>query len=104
MILMIALSWLLMGMEVSLKSPIDANRGGDTIVIQTGNYPGNLLLNRRVSHARRGRPFIRGGGGSTITMTPDSCVRKAPIGEHYGSSDAYSTVLCKIQVLRLLLP
>jgi nitrous oxidase accessory protein NosD len=104
-IMMIALSWPLMGMGQSLKSRIDAAKSGDTIVVQAGKYPGNLLLNRRVSLMRWGCPVIHGSGvGSTITVTADSCVGKALMGEHSGPSDAYSTVLYKIQVLRPLLP
>jgi nitrous oxidase accessory protein NosD len=82
-ILMIALSWQLMRMEQVSKSRIDAVKSGDTIDVQAGNYPGNLLLNRRVSLIRRGRPVIHGSGvGSTIAITADSCVGKALIGEH----------------------
>ena len=84
--LVTALSWPLMGMGQSLNSRIDAAKSGDTIIVQAGLYPGNLLLNRRVFLIGRGHPVIHGSGvGSTITITADSCVVKGLIVEHCGS-------------------
>jgi nitrous oxidase accessory protein len=58
---------------------------GDTVIIKSGVYVGNILLDRRLVLIGETKPVIRGEGkGSVFTITADSCVLRGFIIEHSG--------------------
>jgi nitrous oxidase accessory protein len=70
-----------------LQSRIDQAQTGDSIMVLTGIYEGNIILSKRVSLIGSGVPVIRGNGkGSCITVTADSCVIKGLVVEHCGGN------------------
>ncbi len=71
---------------INLQSSIKSARPGDTLVIPSGRYTGNLLINKRLTLIGENKPVVRGeGNGSVITITADSCVVKGLVVEHCGS-------------------
>lgn len=59
---------------------------GDTIRIEAGTYPGNLILDKRLTLEGVGRPVIRGDGrASVITVRADGCTIRGLAIEHSGS-------------------
>jgi nitrous oxidase accessory protein len=69
-----------------LQPTISSAHPGDTLVIPSGTYTGNLLVNKRLTLIGAGRPVIRGdNSGSVITITADSCIVKGIAVEHSGT-------------------
>lgn len=69
----------------SVRDAIEAAHDGDTIRIEAGVYPGNLVLKKRLSLAGDGSPVIRGEGkGSVITIHADGCEVRGLVIEHSG--------------------
>lgn len=70
---------------LNLQSTIDSAQPGDTLVIPSGSYSGNLLINKRLVLLGIDTPVIRGEGtGSVITITADSCVVEGFVVERSG--------------------
>jgi nitrous oxidase accessory protein len=69
-----------------LQSAIWAADAGDTLLIPSGTYNGNLFISKRLTLIGIDKPVIRGAGeGSVITIVADSCVVKGLVVEHCGS-------------------
>jgi nitrous oxidase accessory protein len=69
-----------------LQSAISFAHSGDTLLIPSGTYRGNLLVNKRLTLIGIGSPVIRGdSSGSVITITADSCVVQGIAVEHSGT-------------------
>lgn len=58
----------------SLQERIAWARAGDTLLVRSGTWNENIVLDRRITLLGEHTPVIRGTGrGSTITITADSC-------------------------------
>jgi len=69
----------------SVQDAINAAGPGDTIEIRGGTYPGDLLLDKRITLEGKGRPLLRGTGrGSIITVVADGCAIRGFVIEHSG--------------------
>jgi nitrous oxidase accessory protein len=71
----------------SLQAMIDEANIGDTILVRSGTYEGNVVLNKRVALLGVERPVLSGDGkGSCVTLNADSCVIKGFIIEKSGGN------------------
>lgn len=69
----------------TVSEAIRAAVEGDTIRIESGVYPGNLLLEKPLTLEGFGKPVIRGDGqGSIITVKAPGCVIRGLVLEHSG--------------------
>jgi len=69
----------------SIPAAIREANPGDTVHITAGVYPGNLLLDKRITLEGEGTAVVHGDGyGSVITVTADGCVIRGLILEHSG--------------------
>jgi nitrous oxidase accessory protein len=72
--------------HADLQSMIDAARAGDTLLVASGNYEGNFILNKRLALIGEGMPVLRGiGQGSVVTILADSCTVRGFVIENSGS-------------------
>jgi nitrous oxidase accessory protein len=70
----------------AIQPAIDAAHDGDLIEVRAGTYTGNLILNKRITLAGKGRPTLRGEGrASVMTVLADWCAVRGFIIEHSGS-------------------
>jgi nitrous oxidase accessory protein len=70
----------------TLQNLIDKARSGDTLMIQSGVYSGNLVLDKHLTLLGDSNPVIQGDGtGSVITIIADSCTVRGFVVQHCGS-------------------
>jgi nitrous oxidase accessory protein len=68
-----------------IQQRIDAASPGDTILVSTGTYAGNIAIHKRVTLIGSEGAIVRGDGtGSVVTITADSCVIAGFTIEHSG--------------------
>lgn len=68
-----------------IQDRIDAAAPGDTIVVSGGEWPGSLVIDKRVVLLGYNTPILRGdGSGSVVTITAESCTVKGFIIQHSG--------------------
>jgi nitrous oxidase accessory protein len=73
------------GSFASVQQAVAAAQAGDTVRVQAGVYPGNIVLDRAITLEGTGRPVIRGDGrGSVICVTADRCAIRNFIIENSG--------------------
>ncbi len=69
-----------------LQELIDRASAGDTLIIESGKYVGNLAISKRLHLIGKNFPVIRGSGKeSVITILADSCTFSGFIVEHCGA-------------------
>jgi nitrous oxidase accessory protein len=69
----------------SVRQAIAQAAAGDTIQVESGTYPGNLVLDKPLTLDGVGKPVIRGDGrASVVTVLADGCTIRGLILEHSG--------------------
>lgn len=71
--------------QPGLQAILSSARAGDTIVLTSGVYSGDLEISVPLSLIGEGSPVIRGSGkGSVITLNANGCTIKGLVIEHSG--------------------
>jgi nitrous oxidase accessory protein len=74
----------------TLRAAIAMAHPGDTIVVSSGIYNGNIILSKRLSLIGSDNAVLRGDGkGSVVTVNADSCVIRNIIVENTGRDLLY---------------
>ncbi|HOO53398.1 MAG TPA: NosD domain-containing protein [Methanothrix sp.] len=73
----------------SIQAAIDAASPGDTIVVPSGTYYENVVVNKQLTLRGVGSPIVDAGGvGSAITISADGCILEEFVARNSGDLDA----------------